>query len=134
MDTIALWISAFALLLGTLLGLKGWFDPRWGADLVRLQAQPDKPEGVAEFRATFGGMFAGLHVAALVLLLTGSADAGAAACWVIVAGWWGTAVARIWSLAADAPARHPFVRQSILIEIVAGALVAAFPLALLAGG
>ncbi len=129
MELIGYWISAIMLLLGTALGLKGWFDPAWAAALVRLQPRPDQPEGVAEFRATFGGLFAALHLAALLVLLTGGPEAGAAVCWVLAAGWWGTAVARGWSMAVDAPARHPFQRFSTGLEVVVGLLVAAYPIA-----
>jgi hypothetical protein len=140
METIALWISALTLLLGTLLGLKGWFDPRWGADLVRLAPKEGQPEGVAEFRATFGGMFAGLHAMALVLLMldagqgAAGSGAGGAVCLVLAAGWLGTAIARTHAYLADPPARHPFVRFSIGLEIVVGLLTAALPLARLAAG
>ena len=133
MDLIAFLISAVTLLLGTALGFKGWFDPAWAAALVRLQPRPDQPEGIAEFRGTFGGMFAGLHLVALILLLIGDSDTGAAVCWVLAAGWWGTAAARAWSMAVDPPARHPFQRFSTGLEVVVGLLIAANPIAQLLG-
>jgi hypothetical protein len=129
MITIAYLLTLVTLFLGTLLGFKGWFDPKWGADLVRLQPQDGKPEGVAEFRGTFGGMFAGLHLAALAIAIWGPNSAGVAAASVIAAGWLGTAAARIHSFTADADARHPFVKQSIIIEIVVGMAVLAWPVA-----
>lgn len=129
MITAAYFLTLITLFLGTLLGFKGWFDPKWGADLVRLQPKDGQPEGVAEFRGTFGGMFAGLHLAALAIAVWGSRDAGIAAASVIAAGWLGTAAARVHSFTADAPARHPFVQQSIIIEIVVGMGVLAWPLA-----
>lgn len=125
---IAFSISAIMLALGTALGFKGWFDPNWAAALVRLQPRPDQPEGVAEFRATFGGMFAGLHLVALLILLVAPPQTGIAVCWVLAAGWWGTAVARAWSMAVDPPARHPFQRFSTGLEVVVGLLVAAYPI------
>lgn len=132
MDAIPYALTVIGLVLGTLLGLKGWLDPGWGAALVRLQPRPDQPEGVAEFRGTFGGMFFALHAVALVWVaaaaMGGAPAAGVAAASVVAAGWWGTAAARFHAWTADAPARHPFVVQSIGIEIVAGALIAAWPI------
>jgi hypothetical protein len=129
MITAAYILTLVTLFLGTLLGAKGWLDPQWGAALVRLQPKDDQPEGVAEFRGTFGGMFAGLHLIALAIAIWGSADAGIAATCVVAAGWLGTAAARIHSFTVDAPANHPFVKQSIIIEIVAGMALLAWPIA-----
>lgn len=129
---IMLWVSAITLGLGALMGLKGMADPAWAARLVRLQPEPERPEGVAEFRGTFGGMFLGLHVVALAVVLAQGGEAGQAVCWVLAAGWWMTAVGRAWARVADPAANHPFVLQSIVIEVVAGALIAAWPLAALA--
>lgn len=133
MITAAYILTLIMLALGALLGFKGWFDPKWGADLVRLQPKDGQPEGVAEFRGTFGGMFAGLHLAALAIGLFSGTDAGVAAASVIAAGWLGTAAARIHSFTVDAAANHPFVKQSIIIEIVVGMLVLAWPLAVVLG-
>jgi hypothetical protein len=134
MDTIGLYVSVIGLALGALLGLKGLLDPQWAARLVRLQTEPGKPEGAAEFRATFGGMFFGLHAVALLLVhVPGGGQGGLAACWVVAAGWWFTALGRAWSRLVDPPARHPFVLQSIAIEIAAGFLIAAWPIAVLLG-
>jgi hypothetical protein len=130
MTTIGYALSVLTLLFGAGLGIKGWLDPQWGAALVRLQARPDQPEGIAEFRGTFGGMFAGLHLAALGFVLLGSQAAGLAACGILAAGWLGTAAARIHSFASDPAARHPFVKQSIIIEIVVGSALLAWPIAL----
>jgi hypothetical protein len=134
MVLIGLWISVIMLGLGTLLGLKGWLDPQWGARLVRLQARPDQPEGITEFRGTFGGMFAGLHLAALVLVHLEGPAVQNAVCWVLAAGWWGTALARTHSVLVDPGANHPFPRFSIGLELVVGLLIAALPLARLIAG
>lgn len=127
-ETVAWSLSGITLALGTLLGLKGWLDPQWGARLVRLQPRDGQPEGVAEFRGTFGGMFAGLHLAALVLLVTAGPAVQDGVCWVLAAGWWGTALARAHATVADPPARHPYVRFSIGLELVVGLMCAALPL------
>jgi hypothetical protein len=129
MDMIMMWVSAITLGLGALMGLKGMADPQWAARLVRLQPEDGKPEGMAEFRGTFGGMFLGLHVVALVIVLFQGGAAGIAVCWVLAAGWWMTAIGRAWARVADPGTKHPFVLQSIAIEVVAGTLIAAWPLA-----
>jgi hypothetical protein len=61
---VAWCLSALALAFGALLGLRGLIDPRWAQKLVRLR--PDEQGGgFAEFRATYGGVFLGLHAVAL---------------------------------------------------------------------
>lgn len=98
---LAAWcLSALALAFGASLGARGLLDPRWAQKLVRLQ--PDEQGGgFAEFRATYGGMFLGLHAAALVLALMWIVFGGAlvgvlatGACAVIAAGWAAAAFGR----------------------------------------
>ncbi|MBS0384976.1 MAG: hypothetical protein JSS00_06470, partial [Proteobacteria bacterium] len=58
---LAAWcLSALALGFGALLGARGLIDPRWAQRLVRLQPD-ERGGGFAEFRATYGGLFFGLH-------------------------------------------------------------------------
>jgi hypothetical protein len=57
-----------ALLAGAGLGVRALIDPAWAAKFVRLKAD-EQGGGQAEFRATFGGVFLGLHFVALVLTL-----------------------------------------------------------------
>ena len=64
----AWWLSALALLVGVGLGARALIDPAWAAKFVRLKAD-EQGGGQAEFRATFGGVFLGLHLAALLFTL-----------------------------------------------------------------
>jgi len=100
-------LSALALAFGALLGARGLLDPYWTQKLVRLQ--PDRQGGgFAEFRATYGGLFLGLHLAALLLALMWIVRGGAlvgvmatGACAVIAAAWAGTAFGRSLSMLRD---------------------------------
>lgn len=107
---IAWVLNALALALGAGLGARALVDPYWAQRFVRLRAD-DQGGGFAEFRATYGGVFLFLHLAALGLTLRyvtaggaviGVAAAGASA--AIAAAWAGAAFGRviaIWRDGAD---------------------------------
>jgi hypothetical protein len=79
--------------LGTLmLGLFGLVAPRRAARMVGLV--PDGIRGISELRATYGGLFAAMGLACL--LLQDPAAYGVAAC-----AWLGAATARLVSLVVD---------------------------------
>jgi hypothetical protein len=128
MENTTLLISAAALAFGAGLGVKGLFDPAWAGKLVRLQAEHGQPEGFAEFRSTLGGMFLGLHLAALICLGVSRGEAGIAACSILSAGWLFTAVGRFMAYKLDQDCKHPHVVMSIGIEVVAGVLIAVWPI------
>jgi hypothetical protein len=128
MENSMLLISAAALAFGAGLGVKGLFDPAWAGKLVRLQAEHGQPEGFAEFRSTLGGMFLGLHLAALICLGLSRGEAGIAACSILAAGWLFTAVGRFMAYKMDQDCKHPHVVMSIGIEVVAGILIAVWPI------
>ena len=128
MDNLTFLISAVTLAFGAGLGLKGLFDPAWAGKLVRLQPENGQPEGFAEFRSTLGGMFLGLHLAALICLGVWSGEAGLAACVILSAGWLFTAGGRYMAYKKDSDCRHKHVVTSIGIEVVAGVLIAVWPL------
>ena len=118
----AWWLSALALLVGVGLGARALWDPAWAAKLVRLKAD-EQGGGQAEFRATFGGVFLGLHLVALLFTLlylksgaylVGVCATGAGA--AISAGWGGAAFGRAVSIWRD-KADTKFNRLSIGIEI-----------------
>jgi hypothetical protein len=118
----AWWLSVLALLAGAGLGVRALIDPAWAAKFVRLKAD-EQGGGQAEFRATFGGVFLGLHLVALVLTLfylesgaylIGVCATGAGA--AISAGWAGAAVGRAVSIWRDG-ADTSFNRMSIGVEI-----------------
>jgi hypothetical protein len=104
---LAAWIvSVFAMAFGAALGARGLLDPHWAARLVRLKE--DGRGGFAEFRATFGGVFLGLHAAALAFTalylyagagVIGMAAAGATA--TLAFGWAGAAFGRLVSIWRD---------------------------------
>ncbi|MFN3463637.1 MAG: hypothetical protein ACK4X1_06115 [Terricaulis sp.] len=114
-------VSALALLLGAALGARALIDPDWAAKFVRLKAD-EQGGGQAEFRATYGGVFLGLHAAALLLaifyLIGGEYVVGVAATGaglVVAVGWAGAAFGRaiaIWRDGADTK----FNRFSVAVE------------------
>ena len=118
----AWWLSALALLVGVGLGARALYDPAWAAKFVRLKAD-EQGGGQAEFRATFGGVFLGLHLVALLFTLLylrsgayviGVTATGASA--AIAVGWAGAAFGRAVSIWRDG-ADSKFNRLSIGVEI-----------------
>jgi hypothetical protein len=127
------WVSGVGLAIGAGMGLTSMINPRWGSRLVRLQADPDRPGGFAEFRGTYGGLFFFTHLLPLLFLFLGP---GAAApdslgsglyVWLLpgcIAIWWGTAVGRIISILVDRQGL-PFNIASVGFELVLGLLIGA---------
>lgn len=122
-------LNVLALLVGVALGVRGLFDPKWVARLVRLRE--DGPGGGAEFRATYGAMFIGLHLVALAMTgkyllggtyVVGVAASGAAA--VLAAGWAGAAFGRVVSILRDG-ADTKFNRASVVFELAMTAFIGA---------
>jgi hypothetical protein len=115
-------LSALALLFGAALGARALIDPQWAAKFVRLKAD-EQGGGFAEFRATYGGVFLGLHLVALLFTLIylwggeyviGVCATGAGA--AISAGWAGAALGRVISMWRDG-ADTKFNRMSAGVEI-----------------
>lgn len=137
---IAWALSVAGLCFGAYLGARGLLDPNWAAKLVRLK-QDEQGGGFAEFRATYGGVFLGLHAAALLLvfvylrggaLIPGVAATGAV--FTVAAAWAGAALGRVASIWRDHGADTPFNRLSAAVESSIALCVGA-PWALwLAGG
>lgn len=130
MIDIAWIVSALALAIGVYLGGRGLIDPKWASRLVRLQAD-EQGGGFAEFRATFGGVFLGLHLVglafALYYLLTGHPVMGVAAIGavaVLSAGWGGAAFGRLIAIWRDA-ADTPFNRFSVVFEVLMATAIGA---------
>lgn len=127
---IVAWVlNGLALLAGAGLGARGLLDPKWAARLVRLR-EDDQGGGFAEFRATYGGMFLGLHLIALAMTakyllggeyVIGVAASGAAA--VLSAGWAGTAFGRVIAMWRD-KADTTFNRISVAFELAIAAALA----------
>jgi hypothetical protein len=123
-------LNVLALAFGVALGARGLLDPKWAAKLVRLR-EDEQGGGFAEFRATYGGMFLGLHLIALALTLryllanayvVGVAASGAAA--VLCAGWAVTAFGRLIAMWRDG-ANTPFNRISVVVELAVAAALGA---------
>ena len=95
------------------LGLLGLLAPLRAGRMVGLK--PEGPRGLSELRATYGGLFAGLGLACLVL--QAPAAYAVAAC-----AWLGAALARLASMALD---RNPSWLNAggVALELVIGALM-----------
>lgn len=121
------WVfCALAQVFGVALGLRALFDPHWAARLVRLKADEAQPGGFAEFRATYGGLFAFAHGVGLLFtlkyLLDGEHVVGLVATGAAVplsAAWGGAAFGRIVSMLRDRT-----VTRFNLISVGAEALIA----------
>jgi hypothetical protein len=123
-------LNALALAFGAGLGVRALLDPHWAARFVRLKAD-EQGGGFAEFRATYGGVFAGVHIVALLMSvrylmegehIVGLSAAGAAA--AIGAGWAGAAVGRVLAIWRDG-ADTPFNRLSVCVETACALAIAA---------
>ena len=125
---IAWLLNALALAFGVALGARGLLDPKWAARLVRLR-EDEQGGGFAEFRATYGGVFLGLHAVTLFMTLKytmggeyviGVAAAGGAA--ALSAGWAGAAFGRVIAIWRDG-ADTKFNRLSVVIELAMAAAI-----------
>jgi hypothetical protein len=65
---VAWLLNALALAFGVALGARALLNPKWAARLVRLR-EDEQGGGFAEFRATYGGVFLGLHGVTLLMTL-----------------------------------------------------------------
>lgn len=94
-------IALIGLGFGAALGLGALFAPDWAAGVVRLKADPEKPGGYSEFRATYGGLLLLVHLTAFVMVLHAPPVMGLAAALPIAAGWFGAAIGRTFSMVLD---------------------------------
>lgn len=111
-----------ALGIGALLGLGGLISPRWAANVVRLMPDPKFKGGLAEFRASFGGLFLGAHLVAAASLYA-SPDGLAHGALLGVSGiWFGSAVGRTVSVLFDGTGTA-YNLGSIVFEAVMGLML-----------
>jgi hypothetical protein len=89
-----------ACMLGGALGLYAMVNPAWASRLVRLVPMEGKIEGKSEFRATYGGLFLLGHAFGLWAVATGQPGWHLATA-TLGAGWLGSGVGRLVSIAAD---------------------------------
>ncbi|MBI1398952.1 hypothetical protein [Hyphomonas sp.] len=94
-------IALIALGFGAALGMGGLFAPDWAARIVRLKADPERPGGYSEFRATYGGLFLMLHLTALLMVLQAPPAMALAAVLPVSAGWFGAAIGRVFAMSLD---------------------------------
>ncbi|MCI4644434.1 MAG: hypothetical protein MRY64_06600 [Hyphomonadaceae bacterium] len=94
-------IASLGLAFGALIGLGSLISPSWAAGVVRLIADPAKPGGYSEFRATYGGLLFLTHGTALVLVLMLGGALGAFIAFPLAMGWFGAALGRGLSLLLD---------------------------------
>ena len=113
-----------ALALGALMGLGGLVNPRWAANVVRLIPDPSFKGGLAEFRASFGGLFLFVHVAAAACLYFLPAAESAAPLYVVAGIWFGSAVGRTVSVLLDGTGTA-YNYGSIVFELVMGLMLIA---------
>ncbi|HET9229746.1 MAG TPA: hypothetical protein VFO00_00570 [Vitreimonas sp.] len=124
------WLNALALAFGAALGARALYDPKWASRFVRLKAD-EQGGGFAEFRATYGGVFLGVHAIALIMTLmyvsageyvVGVAATGAAA--ALGAGWAGSSGGRVLAMLLDG-ADTKFNRLSAAVEAAMALAIAA---------
>ena len=121
------WVfNTLALVFGVLLGARALFEPKWASRLVRLR-EDEQGGGFAEFRATYGGVFLGLHAVTLFMslkyLMGGEFVLGVAAaggCAALSAGWADAAFGRAIAIVRD-KADTQFNRFSVVFELVMAA-------------
>ncbi len=113
-----LWTSILACFVSLCLGLYGLFFPKRALKLVGLALDPERPEGISEVRATYGGFFAGVSLMALLTLVLYDNPFIAVG---LGAGWLMAGFARVASVLFD---RATF--KANIGGIVAEFLIAAF--------
>lgn len=94
-------ISLAGLGIGALLGLGSLFAPDWAAGVVRLKADPEKPGGYSEFRATYGGLLLLTHMTSFILVLHAPPSISVVAALPMAMGWFGAAIGRTLSMVLD---------------------------------
>lgn len=94
-------LALIGLGFGAALGLGALFSPDWAAGIVRLKADPEKPGGYSEFRATYGGLFLMVHLTGFILVLHAPPAMAVMAVLPIAAGWLGAAMGRAVSMVLD---------------------------------
>ena len=124
------YITMTGLLFGALIGLIALFRPAGIAQTLRLQADPERPGGFAEFRASFGGIFLMIHMTALVFATHLQGLNPTLVIFVvtpIAMAWFGAAIGRLISMALDKKQNGEggINRYWVLLEIVVGLMISA---------
>jgi len=119
------YMTLAGLAFGAFAGFIALFRPAAIANSLRLQANPDKPGGYAEFRATFGGVFFMIHITAFVSVLHLPPLLGSFVVLPIAMAWFGAAFARLASMVLDKKQNGEggINRYWVLLELFVGALI-----------
>ncbi len=119
------YMTLAGLAFGAFAGFIALFRPAAIANTLRLQANPEKPGGYAEFRATFGGVFFMIHITAFVSVLHLPPLLGSFIVLPIAMAWFGAAFARLASMALDKVQNGEggINRYWVLLELIVGALI-----------
>ncbi len=111
------WSSAAAT---AFFGLILMFMPRLAFRALRLQTVPERPEGLAQGRATMAGFYVGVGGTAILL-------AQPVIYLALAAGWTVTVFGRIISMLSD-NGNKPFNWIFLIVELVLAVLAGAYPL------
>lgn len=119
------YMTLAGLAFGAFAGLIALFRPAMIANTLRLQADPAKPGGYAEFRATFGGVFFMIHMTAILSVLHLPPTMGIFSVFPIAMAWFGAAFARLASMVLDKPQNGDggINRYWVLLELGVGTLI-----------
>ena len=119
------YMTLAGLAFGAFAGFIALFRPAAIANTLRLQANPEKPGGYAEFRATFGGVFFMIHITAFVSVLHLPPLLGSFIVLPIAMAWFGAAFARLASMVLDKVQNGEggINRYWVLLELIVGALI-----------
>ena len=119
------YMTLAGLAFGAFAGFIALFRPAAIANTLRLQANPDKPGGYAEFRATFGGVFFMIHITAFISVLHLPPLLGSFVVLPIAMAWFGAAFARLASMILDKKLNGEggINRYWVLLELFVGALI-----------
>ncbi|MCR6644079.1 MAG: hypothetical protein NVV62_05930 [Terricaulis sp.] len=114
----ALWLSAAALVIVIVLGLRAFIDPQWAARVFRV-------EGTSGLGAALAGAHAGALIFTAQYLLNGHYLVGviaAGALAALAAGWGGAFVSEVVALIRKAPRAHVYVvAAKLAMTLAAGA-------------
>lgn len=119
------YMSLAGLAFGMFAGLIALFRPNAIANTLRLQPDPGRPGGYAEFRATFGGVFLMIHLTGFITVLHIKPTLSIFAVLPISMAWFGAAFARMASMFLDKAQNGEggINRYWVILELVIGLLI-----------
>lgn len=118
------WLAWSSALVTVLFGLVALFAPRMTLKLLRLETRPDRPEAVAQSRASLAGFWLGVGLSCLLL-------AQPMIYLALGVAWGLTAFGRLISMLSDG-GNNLYNWAALLIEAVLAALALAYALGFVA--